>query len=714
MGKLVVEVRFHDGRYHGAGEDFPSPARLFQALVAGWSAGPAPLAERAALEWLEKRAPPTVALPRLRLGHALTMFVPHNDADAKPVEDIRAKKTQQPWFFDVDIPFVYCWDFDEQDRDFADGICRVALGLYQFGRGIDQAYANAHTVHDEEAVTFFERYPGDVLVPRPGGEGKVVSVPKSGSLSSLLNRYQHTLGRIQHSQDGDVFLQPPKAQFDRVAYDGSARWLILELSRLDGAGLVAWPVQRAHELVKRVRQTARARLEQSFGIEQGAERLPMRGDPASRQAERLNFIPLPSRGHEETNPSIRRIVAGVPLAMPMQDARWLLGGLEVDEVRLVEAREDAMWERYTESSTVWQTVTSAILTPHGRHDPAAPEREGADRRLEEELAAQRAVLRALRQAGVKGVPVRIEVQREPWERRGKRAESFATSGRFSKEQAWHVRVTFAQPVPGPVVIGDGRFAGLGVMAPPLRDPMEARHGDDEVIVLRIDAGLLEDASSTGIAEALRRALMARTQERIGRSSLPTWLTGHLESGESVRDDRCRLRLIADLERRRVLALVPRPRREGPVEHHEDVIAALATMHELKAGSAGRLLLRRIALQEGDALFAPGRRWRTVNDYLVERHDHGLDLEGLVIRDVERACARQRLLAPHVEVLETSVVKGTGVFAKLELTFGVEVAGPILLGRSRMLGGGLFRNSSGGTSDPEPARGPSVAAGARRR
>lgn len=690
MSKLVVEVRFHDGRYHGAGEEFPSPARLFQALVAATSMGEQPLTEQEALSWLEQQNPPTVALPRFRLGQALTMFVPHNDADAKAIEDIRAKKTQQPWFFDVDIPFVYCWDVNDDDRDMALGVCRAALGLYQFGRGIDQAYASARVVDDAVVEALFEGYPGHVLVPRAGRAAKVVSVPQKGSLSSLVRRHSETLSRIQHNDDGVLFVQASKARFDRVAYDGAERWLHFELSKTDSTGFVAWPLERASELVKKVRQAARARLDGAFGVEEGQKRLPMQNEPALPLRERLRFVPVPSRGHDETNPSIRRVVVVVPLSMPLADAEWLLSALEVDEARLTGSQDTAMWERYTQASATWQTVTPAVLTPRRRLDPATRETKNAEERQREEQQARAAVLQALRQADVKGLPVQIDVQREPWEKRGKRAEVFAEGTRFEKEKAWHVRITFAHPVTGPVAIGDGRFAGLGLMAPPLRERTVKRVYGDDVLVLRIDAGLAENASSTGIADAFRRTLMSRTQDQLGNEALPPWLTGHLWNGEPVRDERGRLRLIADLERQRLLMLVPMFSMGERAKHRDAVITALSTMRELKAGAGGRLLLRSVPLEDHDVLFARGRRWRTVNDYLVNRHDHGRNLSTLIVNDVRAACARQRLPVPDVDVLSTSVVKGAGIFAKLKLTFAIDVVGPILIGRNRMLGGGLFR------------------------
>jgi CRISPR-associated protein Csb2 len=59
----------------------------------------------------------------------------------------------------------------------------------------------------------------------------------------------------------------------------------------------------------------------------------------------------------------------------------------------------------------------------------------------------------------------VVVQREPFQSHGARAEVFAPATRFAKERLWHVAIKFAEPVQGPLVLGDGRFLGLGVLAP---------------------------------------------------------------------------------------------------------------------------------------------------------------------------------------------------------------------------------------------------------
>jgi CRISPR-associated protein Csb2 len=54
MPRLLISVRFHDGRYHGRLDWPPSPARLFQALVAGVAQDDMlPEEDRRALLWFE-------------------------------------------------------------------------------------------------------------------------------------------------------------------------------------------------------------------------------------------------------------------------------------------------------------------------------------------------------------------------------------------------------------------------------------------------------------------------------------------------------------------------------------------------------------------------------------------------------------------------------------------------------------------------------------
>jgi CRISPR-associated protein Csb2 len=103
----------------------------------------------------------------------------------------------------------------------------------------------------------------------------------------------------------------------------------------------------------------------------------------------------------------------------------------------------------------------------------AEAKDGAERAAEQARAAA-AVTQALRHAEVRAHAEVIRLQREPFEARGERVEAFAPGTRFPKERLWHVEITFNAPIAGPLVIGDGRFLGLGVMAPlPRGQPVHA-------------------------------------------------------------------------------------------------------------------------------------------------------------------------------------------------------------------------------------------------
>jgi CRISPR-associated protein Csb2 len=119
---------------------------------------------------------------------------------------------------------------------------------------------------------------------------------------------------------------------------------------------------------------------------------------------------------------------------------------------------------------VWRTVTPAALPieaarrridPKRMHDEAKSGWE----RVQECTRAATAVVQALRHAEVSIGVRRIRVQREPFEAKGQRAEAFAEGTRFSKHQVWHIEIEFTEGISGPVIIGNGRFLGLGIMAP---------------------------------------------------------------------------------------------------------------------------------------------------------------------------------------------------------------------------------------------------------
>jgi hypothetical protein len=58
----------------------------------------------------------------------------------------------------------------------------------------------------------------------------------------------------------------------------------------------------------------------------------------------------------------------------------------------------------------------------------------------------------------------VRVQVDPFSPRGSRADAFSAD-RFGSRRLYHVHIEFVEPIAGPLILGDGRWLGLGLMRP---------------------------------------------------------------------------------------------------------------------------------------------------------------------------------------------------------------------------------------------------------
>jgi CRISPR-associated protein Csb2 len=499
---LLISIRFHDGRYHGTGDWPPSPARLFQALVAGVGQdGPLGDAASKHLEWLEELAPPVIAAPVMSNGMTIPMhFVPNNDLDAHGGHASKLGKTRtdfkvwKPKLFDQQTAFLYAWSFEETDRDLdhAQCICECAERLYQLGRGIDQAWAIGEITGPQKLDETLIAYQGVVHRPTNGRHGNVLARPQQGSLKSLKDRHESMGQRFKaQGQSQSVklqFAQAPKPRFAPTAYDSPPNRQVFELrSRTNQADLIGWPLSRISNLVTEIRDGTVAKLksalpEQEPQIEKCLVGRKADGKDDVPKTARVRVLPLPSIGDVHADHAIRRVLVEVPAGCLIRpdDVLWAFSGLELasadtgscpDSV-LTATSEESMLRHYgvnDRAYTRWRTITPAVLSDAKRRriEPTrrtAEAKPGTERAKEQQQAAV-AVILALRHAEIRAKLGTIRVQREPFEAHGERVEEFAPGTRFQKEQLWHVELIFTEPLSGPLIIGNGRYYGLGLMAP---------------------------------------------------------------------------------------------------------------------------------------------------------------------------------------------------------------------------------------------------------
>lgn len=725
---FLVTVRFYTGRYHGTGDWPPSPARLFQALLAGAARGMnVPNKVRDSLDWLECLPPPAIAAPHGELGKGYTSFVPNNDLDAalsggsrsdlgSAVASTRVGKQIRPILFNPDLPVLYRWYIDK-DCEHIKPLMSAVHGLYQLGRGVDMAWAEADIVSVEQADDRLQRHGGRIHIPSGGGtsSGKDMLCPRPGSRRSLTLRFEAMGNRFRPSgskrKPKHIFVQPPKPHLAKHSYDAPPAQLLFELREGSAkAGQYAyyrWRLDAVSQLIEGVRdRAAKCLCDAVPEMKPKVERyLIGRRSTEKDKLARVKIVPIPSIGHSQADMAIRRIVVQVPQVCPItvDDLRWAFSqvawtdddGVVIKELQ-VGSEGDAVAKRYISKAQRWRSVTPLALPidcgRHSQRNPPTNELLGDNGRLATESKAMFAVHKALRHTGLNATATSIRVQKEPFDRHGARAELFALGTRFSRDVLWHVDVSFKETVKGPLVLGNGRYLGLGLMR-----PIKAMRG---VVAFEIEAGLVEEIDPAVVARAARRAMIARVQAVSRSEMVPTYISGHQDDGSPAGDGHHRhIAVVADLPRRRILFISPdRFQRKGVYwsevrMDHRKTEHALENMEVLRAGKAGRLnLIPAVIDEENDPVFASARVWESVTSYDITRHHRHLSDEDALRKDLMTELQRidfPRLNPAGIDVIEINRGPRGGLSGRFRLTFATAKSGPLLIGRSMHRGGGLF-------------------------
>jgi CRISPR-associated protein Csb2 len=417
-------------------------------------------------------------------------------------------------------------------------------------------------------------------------------------------------------------------------------------------------------------------------------------------------VPLPSIGSAHVDRAIRRVLIEVPpdCPIPAREVEWAAGAghlgmnqqgeiVEPDQPQLVRASDEQMLRHYgidgERRFRVWRTVTPAalpVLRARGRVS-------GAERRMDE-MEAARSVRQALRHAGIGAGVEAIRLQREPFERRGEGADAFAVPARFASRGLRHVEITFRDAMSGLLVVGDGRYLGLGLMAP-VRDVWR------DVMVFRLPQDPKIAAGDTPLLlRAVRRALMALSRDPNGK--VPTLFSGHEAGGAPARSGRHEHVFLAaddcdgDGYLDRLLVSAPWACDRTVHGSHVDrrrFDETVSNLYELRAGSLGVLNLELLpsASLTNDPLLGSGRVFESRTLYRPTRRGRRRsDPAAVVAEDVALECVRRGLPRPDVEVLDVKAgPRGGGLVARCRLHFAVAVRGPILLGCGSHRNSGAF-------------------------
>ncbi|MCH8243749.1 MAG: type I-U CRISPR-associated protein Cas5/Cas6 [Planctomycetes bacterium] len=524
LSVTFLDGTYHGRGDDGVAEWPPSPLRLFQSLVATAAARlrtPLPADVTAALNWLAQQSPPALIASRHHEGVPYKTAVPNNAMDivAKAwsrgnesskdaqVATHKTMKTFRSLHLDCPHAAACVWrindDLTSDVRGHIERLQFLASQIVAVGWGIDLVAGHAAILSPSD----IDQLPGERWEPGSKASNGL-RIPNAKTVRAVMNRHQKFLRRLFGGQLSPVPALSTAAYSELVyrrAWDPAApRIAAFEFLRLDTSGWRSFDTLKTCHVAGMLRHAAAEAAEQtgwdkrrinSFVLGHGEKTRQETHQPVG--PERFAYIPLPSLEPRRKNSpanhvgAIRRALLFVPASGHQSEINWgrrALSGCELTDEQSHSAQaiislirdSDKMVTRYTKPSAVWATVTPVILP--GYDDPRHLRRRlkkgvSADeqKRLLQKLSdrTDSLIRKAITQAGFSdtlAMHAEIEWRKVGYWPGADHVDRYFVPKKLQQFSRYHVRVTWRDPdgnevaIPGPIVIGGGRYRGLGAFA----------------------------------------------------------------------------------------------------------------------------------------------------------------------------------------------------------------------------------------------------------
>ena len=469
---LILEVEFLAGVCRAAREPSddapdwpPQPDRLFSALVSSWAARGERSVERAALEWLERQPPPAVHASGHTRRTAPEVFVPPNDVRSSRtaktyIRVMPERRPRQPRRFPVAVPddsiMALAWPEHPEPAVF-DALDAIARDVAYVGHSA--SFARCRFVLNDMRVR---------NLPRTDPRRRIYP----GRLEELERAHRENPVRPMISPGASV----------RVPSQGTPPsehgWLVLEV--IDGEVpdiRAAAPVCR---LLRQALMSGYRRAGRENTIPEVVSGHASDGTPT--RVAHLAIAPMAFAGFPHADGRVFGFAVIPPAGTSLSEVPGFQAAFENvagydygEERRVLELADGSLPSRlrlvpadragkrslspqpYLREARIWASVTPMVLDRHLKRNDDAEIRELVASACEN-VGLPRPDTRHIqtgKHSAVEGVPpARPPAGGTPW-------TAWQVPQSMASRSLVHAIVDFEQKVHGPVLLGAGRFTGLG-------------------------------------------------------------------------------------------------------------------------------------------------------------------------------------------------------------------------------------------------------------
>ena len=472
---LAVEIEYLNRVSYAAKFDTPSehewpphPDRLFMAMTAVWGEDIKDSEEEMALRWLEQQEPPEIAAPKASPRDSFRSFVPtsSNMANAGYLSGLnilqlrdnilrRERKFPAAVLPDDDSIVYMIWRKAEPKDDTKKALAGLVQKISRIGHS---ASLTRVALCDEPKSE--PRY-----VPCSENHAMYLRCPRKGRLDSLVEEFDR-------SSESEVALRPSAASAvmygdkkrspSRSAMGDEREWVVMEFQG-EPSTLTAFP-----PIAKKMRDAIMSHAEGKIHEVVSGHA----SDHTPTQKPHMAIVPMANVGWRWSDGALMGLALILPRKVETPERRQArqattrflqsggnlsIGGAQFTLSRVEQPAKSLTPQRYTEQANVWESATPVVLDHHPKRNKS-PASIVADA-CEKVGLPRPSHAHTSRHSSVRGAPPAYVKKDQS------RGWHHPKPGFLDNKYVCHATIEFEQKVLGPVVLGAGRYYGLGLFLP---------------------------------------------------------------------------------------------------------------------------------------------------------------------------------------------------------------------------------------------------------